>query len=173
MFRAIAAIALASASAQPSSSLLSTNSWWERVTVTVNGEGQAQSCLYQTSQQPNRPKTCDVVSSQAAMATGEKGAKDQYTRITFERRFTPGQTPTATDLQPGETFLGGQVMALAINPTGAVNGCRVVATSGSMLPEYGCDEASAERFQSGSRGQAAATEGYMMVLVYAHAEHVV
>lgn len=173
MFRAIAAIALASATAHPSSSLLSTNFWWERVTVTVNGEGQAQSCLYQTSQQPNHAKICDVMSSQAAMATGEKGAKDQYTRITFERRFTPGEAPTKTDLQPGETFLGGQVMALAINPAGTVNRCKVVATSGSVLPEYGCDEASAEHFQSVGGQQPAATRGYMMVLVYAHAEHVV
>ena len=57
-------------------------------------------------------------------------AKDQYTRITFERRFSPGAQPDKPALQAGELLLGGQVMALAIDGKGAVEHCQVVATSG-------------------------------------------
>jgi hypothetical protein len=172
VIRAIAALALASATAQQASTL-STAPWWEKVTVTVNGDGEAGSCRYQSSLQPQRAKSCDVVGEQAAMASSEAGPKDQYTRITFERRFSPGVEPTETALEPGETFLGGQVMSLAINSAGAVKGCRVVAKSGSMIPQYGCDEASGERFEASAAGRAEPRQGYMTILVYAHAEHVV
>ncbi len=173
MFRAIAALALASAAPQPASTLSSTAPWWEKVTVTVGGDGEAHSCLYQTSKQPQRAESCDVVGAQAALATrNDRGGKDQYTRITFERRFNPGATPMSTDVAPGETFLGGQMMALAIDGAGGVKNCKIVASSGSLLPQYGCKEAAAERFAAAG-GQAEPREGYMTILVYAHAEHVV
>ena len=41
--------------------------------------------------------------------------------------------------------------ALAIDPGGTVKGCRIVAESGAMTPDYGCAEASAERFQASAR----------------------
>lgn len=172
MFRAIAALALASATPQPASTLVSTAPWWEKVTVTVNGDGQAGSCLYETSLRPDRAQSCAVVGAQAAMATGEAGAKGQYTRITFERRFSPGSAPISPKVQAGETFIGGQMMSLAINAAGSVKGCKVVATSGSMLPEYGCDEAAGERFEA-SAAAAEPRHGFMTILVYAHSEHVV
>ena len=83
-------------------------------------------------------------------------AKDQYTRITFERRFSPGAKPAVEALQPGETLLGGRVMALAIDSKGAVKACEVVATSGSVTPQYGCSDLEAERFEAsvgGARGR--------------------
>lgn len=173
MFRAIAALALASTTAQPASTLSSTAPWWEKVTVTVTGDGEPQSCLYQTSSNPKGARNCDVVGAQAAAVTGsDSGTKGQYTRITFERRFSPGAKPS-TDLAPGETFLGGQMMALAINGAGEVKNCKLVATTGSMLPQYGCKEAAAERFAANAGSAAEPREGYMTILVYAHAEHVV
>jgi len=183
VFRAIAALALASPSAQSPTTLNSAPPWWERVTVTVTDDGQAQSCRYESSLQPNARTDCSVVdqagaAAQSASSSDAKGsgAKDQYTRITFERRFTPGANPDATSkLAVGETLLGGRVMALAINAKGAVENCKVVATSGSLAPEYSCDEAAAEKFEASASNAHSATqrEGYMTILVYGHSEHVV
>lgn len=183
MFSAIAALALASATAHPISnqatSALKPNApWWERVTVTVTDDGQTQSCSYQTSQRPDNAKACSVVGGEAALAktSSSSGAKDQVTRITFERRFSPEAKAELTDLKPGDVLIGGQVMALAIDGTGAVKGCKVVATSGSVTPQYGCDEAAAERFEASAataHAHTAGRQGYLTVLVYGHSEHVV
>lgn len=178
MFRAVAAFALVSASALASASSPSTLDptapWWERVTVLVADNGEAQSCRFESSLQPNGGKECTVDAAQASAAKGA-GAKDQFTRLTFERRFTPGAKPDMV-LQPGETLLGGRVMALAIDAHGAVKDCQVVATSGSVTPQYGCADLQAERFEASVGGQhasAAPREGYMSIIVYGHSEHVV
>jgi hypothetical protein len=178
VFRAIAALALASASAAANSpaTLTSSAPWWERVTVTVTDDGKTQSCRYETSLQAEAGQDCSVVGSAASATKASAGTKDQYTRITFERRFTPGDKPVVADLAPGETLLGGQVMALAIDAKGAVKHCRVVATSGSVTPQYGCDEAAAERFEASAAAPHAsgpAREGYMTIVVYGHSEHMV
>ena len=183
MIRAIAALALLTASAHSlaastskADALSSSSPWWEKVTVTISGNGKAQSCLYQTSLRPDASTHCDVSGDQAAMAESEGGSsKSDMTRITFERRFSPGTTAVAdATLQPGETLLGQQAMALAIDSAGSVKGCKIVATAGSMTPDYGCKEAAAEKFEaSAARPARVASEGVMTILVYGHAEHVV
>jgi hypothetical protein len=173
VFRAIAALTLASATANSAASLLPSTPWWERVTVTISGDGKPQSCRFESSRRPEGGQSCDVVGDEAGLASSS-GAKDQYTRITFERRFKPGAQPAANDLQPGETLLGGQVMALGIDSRGAVKTCRVVAESGSVRPQYGCAQATAERFEaSAGTPRPEAREGYMTIVVYGHSEHVV
>lgn len=187
VFRAIATFALISASAftaatagsSSAATLTSTAPWWERVTVTVASDGQPHSCKYETSFRPADSRNCEVVGdagSAAAMAgTAESTAKDQYTRLTFERRFHPGLIePADADVEPGDTLLGRQVMSLAIDAAGAVKGCRIVATSGAMTPSYGCADAAAEHFEaSASKPGATQRQGFMTILVYGHAEHVV
>jgi hypothetical protein len=178
VFRAFAALALASTAAHTSPPLNSTAPWWERVTVTVTDDGQTQSCRYETSVSPQATKDCSVAGTGASLAkaSSSSGAKDQVTRITFERRFSPTATSTLSSLGPGETLLGGQVMALAIDGAGAVKGCKVVATSGSVTPQYGCDEAATEHFEASATSANARTaqhQGYMTILVYGHSEHVV
>jgi hypothetical protein len=176
VLRAIAALALASASAHSTSTLTSSVPWWERVTVTVSDDGKAHSCRYESSLQPQSAKDCSVSGGQSAAEAAGPGSKDQFTAITFERRFTPGSKVDAEAVRPGETLLGGQVMALAIDPRGAVKNCHVVATSGSVKPQYGCDEAAAERFEASAanaHARASEREGYMTILVYGHSEHVV
>lgn len=175
MFRALAALALASTTAQTSPALNSTAPWWERVTVTVTDDGQTQSCRYETSRSADASKDCSVVGSQAAMAKTSSSSADKasVTRITFERRFSPTAGANLSSLQPGETLLGGQVMALAIDGAGAVKGCKVVATSGSVTPQYGCDQAASERFQASAAAPGTRHAGYMTILVYGHSEHVV
>ena len=180
--RKIAALVLASAagtlaaaaSASSPSTLVSNAPWWERITVTLSGDGTAEACRYETSLTP-ASSACDVAATPAAMASSESQSKGEVTRITFERRFSPGEAPAKPDLKPGDTLLGGQVLALAIDPKGAVKDCRIVAASGAMRPDYSCDDAAAERFQAsvGGAKAPAAREGYMTVIVYGHSEHMV
>ena len=178
MFRAITALALASSAAHSPATLTSAAPWWERVTVTVSDDGQTHSCRYETSLRPQNTQECAVSGAEASVSktSSSSGAKDQVTRITFERRFNPGEKPEMAALQPGETLLGSSIMALAIDGAGAVKKCKVVSTAGSLPPEYGCTEASAERFEASAtttRPQVPARAGYMTVLVYGHSEHVV
>lgn len=183
MIRAIAALALLTASAhslaashsKAADALSSTAPWWEKVTVTIAGDGKAQSCRYESSLRPDASAECDVTGNQAAMAEGSgSSSKSDLTRITFERRFSPGPTPASADLQPGETLLGQQVMALAIDAAGSVKGCKIVSTGGDMTPDYGCKDAAAEKFEaSAAKATATGREGVMTILVYGHAEHVV
>lgn len=178
MFRTLAALAVASVSAHPNPTLTSSIPWWERVTVTVTDDGNTKSCRYESSLKPQNARACDVVGGGASAAkSAASGAKDQYTRITFERRFSPGAKPNMDALQPGEILLGGQMLALAIDGKGAVKDCKVVQRSGTMPPQYGCDEAATEKFEARAtataHAAAATHEGYMTVLVYGHSEHVV
>ena len=176
MLRAIAALALASASAQTTAPLSSNAPWWERVTVNVTDDGRTQSCHYENSLQPTAAQDCTAANAASTKGAGASSTKDQYTSITFERRFTPGSTPQLESLKPGEQLLGGQVMALAIDARGAVKNCRIVATSGAVTPQYGCDQAQAERFQASASNAPKGTperEGYLSIIVYGHAEHVV
>jgi hypothetical protein len=181
VIRAIAAMALISASAhslaastsKAEPALSSSIPWWEKVTVTIAGDGKPQACRYESSIDPKAAKDCDVTGSQAAMAESS-GSKSDLTRITFERRFTPGALPASAELQPGDTLLGRQVMTLAIDPAGSVKGCKIVATSGDMTPDYSCKDAAAEKFEAiAAKTAANGREGVMTILVYGHAEHVV
>lgn len=191
MIRAIAALALLTASsltfaatgsrhspAAVSDALESATPWWEKLTVTIAGDGAAHSCRFESSLAPDRAQDCKLTGPKEALdeaSDGEaSGGKDQYTRITFERRFAPGVQPISGALPLGDRLLGRQVLALAIDQGGAVKGCKIVATSGAMTPDYGCLEASAERFQASAREPVGeARQATMTILVYGHAEHVV
>lgn len=165
----VAALVLAAAAAAPSTAL-SIAAWWEKITVTVAGDGKPQSCKYESSLRTTGRNNCEVVGSASGAAGGP--AEAQFTRITFERRFSPGETPPAeARLELGEKLLGQQIMALAIDAAGAVKGCEVVAVSGELTPDYGCDEARAERFEVAA-GQSAGgpRQGFLTILVYGHEE---
>jgi hypothetical protein len=168
------AASAATATSTSTDKLVSNSSWWERVTVTLDGDGSPEACRYETSLSPSAAEPCDVDSGQAAMAK-HASAKGEVTRITFERRFTPGEAPAKPDLQVGDTLLGGQVMSLAIDQHGSVKGCEIVAASGAMRPDYGCSDAQAEKFQASVGGTQGAEQkqGYMTILVYGHSEHMV
>jgi len=177
MFDLLAALALSSGISGTAATQLPAAPWWERITVTVDGNGDSSGCLY-TSSSGERSNDCTVDASAASddSATGEHSAvaRDQVTRITFERRFTPGALTAAdASLQTGDTLIGREVMALAIDGRGSVKTCKVVSTAGEMTLSYGCAEARAEKFQASMRrGEAAEREGFMTVLIYAHPEHV-
>lgn len=162
----------ATASASTNPTLVSNAPWWEKITVTLSGDGKPEACRYETSRKA-APESCDVASNAASMTTKASESKGEVTRITFERRFTPGAPPAKPALAAGDTLLGGEMMALAIDPHGLVKDCKVVARSGEMRPEYSCDDATAERFQASVGAPKAERDGYMTILVYGHSEHMV
>lgn len=166
----IAAIALAAASAATSPSPMPSSPWWERITVTYDGKGSQRSCAYETSLSEGR-ETCAI--EDAAAGPAGRGTPGVQTTITFERRFTPGAMPTFAKLEPGDTLLGGHVMRVAIDGSGTVRGCSVVAASGDARPAYDCDEVRAERFQASTGGAAQGPyTGFLTVLVYGREEQI-
>jgi hypothetical protein len=181
VIRALAFLALASATAAAAETstdvLTSAVPWWEKVTVTMTGDGEPQSCSYESSLKGSDSNACDVKSEATTTSTSSsgsassKGSKSELTRITFERQFIPGPTqPGETSMTPGDTLLARQVLAIDIDPAGAVKGCQVVAQSGDLTPDYGCDDAKTEKFEPNSKASANQRQGFMTVLVYGHEE---
>ena len=169
----LAALILAAATANASPGLSSASPWWEKFTFTMTDDGTQQACQYRSSASIAGAEGCgDDEDNSASMKHEASGSTGTYTKITIERRFTPGLAPEPVSLETGDTLLGGQVMAIAINAKGAVSSCEVVSESGKMKPPYGCDEAREERFEA-SNGPATgdARHGVMTVLVYGHEEY--
>ena len=161
-----AALFLAAASAQAAPSLTSGVPWWERVTYTMSGEGSQQACQYESSLGGTR--RCDSEEASSPIKASSSGS-GTYTKITIERRFTPGGQPDPVRLESGDTLLGGQIMALAIDDAGSVKSCKIVGASGQVRPAYGCDEARAERFQaSAGRSSEQVHQGFITIVVYGH-----
>jgi hypothetical protein len=174
----LAAVPVVATAATP----LPNAAWWEKVTIKMTGDGTAQACQYTTSRAVKSDGAdCKVegasgVAAQAASSPSASSAKDgSTTTITFERRFTPGTSaPGEEPLGAGDKLLGKEVMALAIDHAGKVSGCRVVDTSGDTGVAYGCDEATAEKFETAAAATAGEHRlGFMTILVYGHNEHVV
>ena len=135
------------------------------------GDGDPQSCTYESNMSAVPTDGCEVVGDKAGVTQASAGTPDEMTRITFERRFIPGDSqPQPSDLDPGDTLLGGQIMALAIDGGGKVNGCKVIAESGDVTPDYGCAEVSAEQFQPTAPSDSRV--GFMTIMVYGHSENV-
>lgn len=149
-----------------------TGPWWEKITVTMTGDGKPQTCRYESS--IGGADACSVEGSDGKTATAKSENSEQFTKITFERRFAPGANlPDAGKLHPGDTLIGGSIMALAIDGKGAVKGCEVVATSGGVKPDYGCEEAEAEKFAASTNAATEPKQAYMTILVYGHSEQMV
>lgn len=170
MLRPIAALLFLAAPVTAAAPALSTGAWWEKVTVIMTEDGKSQKCSYETSRSLDKPKECSLMGAEG-FGGQSVGGKGEYTKITFERRFHPGSVPLADAIQTGDTVLGRQVLALAIDGGGKVSGCKIVATSGDLKPEYGCEEASAEQFEA-TKDNGSTREGLMTILIYGHSEHV-
>lgn len=177
-----AAIALAAASAAttPAASaattptLMSNSPWWEKITVTYDGNGSHRSCNYETNLSYGDADACDLDSASASPAKPASGPAGVQTKITFERRFTPGAAPDLQSLEPGDTLIGGLMMMVSFGQDGAVRGCSVIAETGEDRPAYGCDQVRAERFKASARVAAQdSLLGFLTVLVYGHEEEVV
>jgi hypothetical protein len=170
---AIAALMLASASPVQPAALESAAPWWEKFTFTMTDDGTQQACQYATSLPIAGAPGCGDDSTDASSADVQPASLSggSYTKITIERRYTPATRPEEVKLQTGDTLLGEQVLALAIDHRGSVLSCEIVDKSGAMRPPYGCDEAKTEKFEASARSTPQLRHGYMTVLVYGHEEY--
>lgn len=140
--------------------------WWEKLVVTVGDEGETRACQYETSIDPGKREPCEVEGTAGPAAS----VPEQFTRITFERRYSPAANLADGEVAAGDSLIGKSVMALAIGNDGRVMGCKVVATGGTK-PDYGCEEARAEKFEASVGAAAVATRvATLTILVYAHEE---
>jgi len=154
--------------AAQSPALESAMPWWERITVVVDDKGEQKSCRFETNQKG--AEACDQAMAASIQSDGE-GDAGIFSKVTFERRFSPGR-PDAGRLQPGDTLLGRQVMFLTIDAKGAIESCKLVATSGEVPPDYGCDEARKDRFRAHANVEPGARQGFMTLLAYGHTERI-
>jgi hypothetical protein len=143
--------------------------WWERITVTVDDKGQQQSCHYEASLSPAGAGACSKALA-ASMESNDRGPSGQYSKVTFERRFSPGGQLDSGRLEPGDELLGRQVMFLTIAADGSIESCRVVASSGDLMFQYGCDEARKEQFRVPASLSSGASQAFMTILAYGHVE---
>ena len=147
--------------------------WFERITVTVDDKGTQQSCQYQSSLSAKGAETCNKDMAASVAPRTAKGAAGVYSKLTFERRFSPGKRLDSGRLQTGDKLLGQQVMFLTFDSEGSIDSCRVVGTSGDMLPAYGCDEAKSEQFRVQASAPADGPhQAFMTILVYGHQEQI-
>jgi hypothetical protein len=171
---AFTALMLAAASATPSTALQSTMPWWERFTFTMSEDGAQQSCQHQSSVAIPGAGGCgsDASADKGSMTHSARASTGTYTKITIERRYTPGTQLQPVKLQAGDTLLGEQVMALLIDARGSVSSCKVIGESGKLTPPYGCDDVQSERFEAiADDGSQQFRRGLMTVLVYGHEEY--
>ena len=154
---------------------LTVGDWWEKVTVKMTGDGKGQTCRYQTSLPAGGTPDCAIVGGSSAAAATGATAKEEYSTIIFERRFSLGGAASASSaMQTGDKLIGRDVMALAIDHQGKVTGCSMVLSQGETGLDYGCKQASAERFEaSASSGAGTSRQGFLTVLVYGHREQFV
>lgn len=146
--------------------------WWEKITVTVDDKGKQRSCRFETSLSPSGAEACDEDMASTVRAAGG-GPTGQFSKVTFERRFSPGAAQVdGGNLQPGDTLLGRQVMFLTIDAKGMIETCHVVAFTGEARPAYDCDEAKKEQFRVPASEDAGARQAFMTILAYGHSEHI-
>jgi hypothetical protein len=171
-----AAVNHSSRSADPArgTGALPVASWWEKITVTMDGDGKTQSCKYESSSQAKPSNDCALFSAgmNDSESAAEASQRNDYTQLTFERRFSPGgEIPADVPLATGDTLLGREVMAIAIDGRGRVTGCKMVAASGDAPPDYSCNDASAEHFASAGK-PSGERQGVFTIRLYGHSEHV-
>lgn len=165
-------IVVAEPSAADTEILNSSVAWWERITVTVDDKGKQHSCRYEASLSGEGARTCDKAMA-ASVEAGKAGQAGVLSKVTFERRFSPGSRVDSGQLHPGDTLLGRQVMFLTFDEAGAVSSCKVVAVSGDTPPTYNCDEAKKEQFRAqASADTGAARQAFMTILAYGHTEQI-
>lgn len=166
----LALLVAALAGASSPTVLESSVPWWERVTVTVDDKGEQKACKYEISLSPSAAKPCDPELA-ASVKAGASGPRGVYSKVTYERRFSPGGQLDSGRLEPGDTLLGRQVMFLTFDAMGAIESCKVVAATGEMTFQYNCDEARKEQFKAQAFGSAA-RQAFLTVLAYGHSEQI-
>lgn len=162
----LVALAVAATAAQ-SPTLSASIPWWDKITMVMDSNGAEKACTYESSLTP-RSSGCETDEGMPSKVA--KAPNGVVTKLSFERRFSPGERPEPGRLQPGDTLLGRQLIHLTIDGAGSVKSCRVVDVSGDV-PDYGCKEAQSETFELKANASAAELhQAFMTILVYGHAE---
>jgi hypothetical protein len=169
-FTVLAVLAAVLAASAPTPVLEASAPWWEKITVTVDAKGEQQSCRYETSVSLAGAETCDEEMA-SSVDTDVKGQEGLYSRVTFERRFSPGQLDSGR-LQPGDELLGRQVMFLTIDADGAIESCHVVSKSGDSPPAYDCEEVRKEQFAAEASAGQGSRQAFMTIMAYGHTEEI-
>lgn len=165
----LVALAAAATASAPTPALSAMVPWWDRITMTMDSNGSEKACVYENSLKPALASGCETDESETPGRTA-KTPNGVITKLTFERRFSPGDRPEPGRLQPGDTLLGRQLIHLTIDASGAVKSCKVVDVAGEV-PDYGCREARTETFELKSNASAGSLQqAFMTILVYGHAE---
>ena len=158
--------------ATESAALESAVPWWEKVTVTVDDKGEKK-CLFEASLSGKGQEACDKDLAESIPA-GKSGQAGLYSKLTFERRFSPGAIRLDSGrLQPGDTLIGRQVMFLTLEADGSIASCHVVSTAGESPSDYDCDEVKKEQFKAQASETPGARQAFMTVLAYGHSEQIV
>lgn len=172
MLSLVALAAAAVSAPTPSPAFNASAPWWDKVVMTIDGDGKEHACRYETSVDPALTESCADEKS-AASGKASTGPAGLLTKLTFERRFSPGIRPEPGKLQVGDELVGRQVIHLTIDNAGAVKSCKVVDVTGDV-PEYGCKEAQTETFMVKASAPAGELrQAFMTILVYGHAEQIV
>lgn len=168
------ALAAALLAVSGSSSVLEASvPWFERITVTVDDKGDQQSCRYQFSLSAAGAEACSEAVASTLPTRKAQGGPGAFSKLTFERRFSPGMKIDSGRLEPGDKLLAQQVMHLTFSRDGSIASCRVVGRSGDMVPAYGCDEARTEQFRhAASATPEAPRQAFMTIMVYGHQEQI-
>lgn len=163
-------VALAVAATAPESPILNASvPWWDKITMVMDSNGAEKACTYESSLTPSSASQCATDDS-GLPSKNAKTPNGVVTKVSFERRFSPGDRPEPGRLQPGDTLLGRQLIHLTIDGSGAVKSCKVVDVSGEV-PDYGCKEAQTETFViKASAPSGDLQQAFMTILVYGHAE---
>ena len=85
----LALFAVALASLTPAPVLEASVPWWDKITVTVDDKGKQQSCKYESSLSDSGAESCDNETAAGVQAESD-GRTGVYSKLTFERRFSPG-----------------------------------------------------------------------------------
>jgi hypothetical protein len=166
---ALFAAALAASTASPV--LEATVPWWERITVTMDDKGEQKSCQYEASLSPAGAESCSEELA-ASVASGRRSPSGFFSKVTYERRFSPGGRLDSGRLEPGDKLLGRQVMFLTFDADGSIGSCKVVATTGDMAFHYDCAEARKEQFRTPANADPGARRAFLTVLAYGHTERI-
>jgi hypothetical protein len=143
--------------------------WWEKITVTVDDKGKQRSCHYEASYEEVGIATCDEEMA-ASLPSGGRSTAGLVSKLTFERRFSPGGKPDNGNLRPGDELLGKKVIFLTLDAKGAIETCEVVATAGDAPGSYGCDDLRNEQFQAEPSENSGPRQAFITVLAYGHME---
>lgn len=168
----LALLALALAASTDTDILEASTPWWERIVVTVDDKGAQKGCSYQFSLSGKGAEACDDAMASSVPAPKSESGAGAFSKLTFERRFSPGAKLDKTRLQTGDKLLGQQVMFLTFGADAKIASCKVVGTSGDMVPAYGCDQAKSEQFRLGGNMTPSPSQAFMTILVYGHQEQI-